>query len=501
MSKPPQHPLNDSPSLPATLEAILDAVAVPVPAATLRALAGVSLRDRAVSAQALGRVGAYEQESFLRRGGAPRFSWVLQPNGVAASPRIWARGSWRLSRRILSEDAVMGWSVVLAMFLAEQMTGEDDWTRSALSKVAMEAAARVLGPIALYPPGTREEWLELRRKLAPHQHPMGPGSTTGAQDAAARALEGHGLTEFSLFFGVREVDAAAGEELPPRLRIDRGNEGGTPFEVLVMNKAAGNERLGRDVVAYIQEWGWLADRLSRAPSFEEYAEQWKVDLATVRGRNDQFARLFVTEETPERIWNLLWSGEMQRSIVRLMGRLVVESDRPPTVINHFVNCLISELRGQGELLSEVAMRIATFEEREAPPPRREMRRFFALCERARIWSAQVLVGAGEPELAEGLLSIESVLENASAAYAEQALGHYRRQLPKGPGRELLLGTQKALRIAATLDALAPPPNATPYLQGVEWAAKALAKAAAKELRQLNLIGEARATVKALEWVR
>jgi len=147
------------------------------------------------------------------------------------------------------------------------------------------------------------------------------------------------------------------------------------------------------------------------------------------------------------------------------------------------------------------MGITTFEEHGTPSAGRELRRFFALCERARIWSAQALVGAGEPELAEGLLSIESVLDDASAGYVEQALGHYRRQLSEGgPFRELLLGAQKALRVAATLNSLEPPARTAPYLSGVEWAAKALAQGRKKELKQLNLIGEAKATVRALEVV-
>jgi hypothetical protein len=492
---------DDRTSLPSAIEAVLDAVQVPVPAATLRVLAGLSLPDREVTPQALGRVGSYEQESFVRRHSGPRFSWVLHPDGQAASPRIWARGSWRLSRRIITEDVVPGWSVVLANFLVEQMLGEDEQVRMALAGVSMEAAARVLGPIALHPPGTQETWLKLRESLAALQHPTGPASTTGEQDAAAKRLEDSGLTAFSLHFGTRGHGAPLSETMPPRLRIERDGEDGIPFDVMVMRKAGSDHELGREVIAYIQEWGWLVDHLNRNPSFEEYAERWKVDMPTVRARNDRFAQIFPTEETPERIWNLLWSAARGEGFVRLMGLPVIERVTRRTVINTFSNCLISELREQGEVAAEVAHTVTRFEEDEEPPAGREQRRFFALCERARLWSARSLVACGDTTSAAGLLSIESVTEEASAAYVEQELGRYRRELPEGPARDLLLRSQKALRVATTLDSMNPPADTEPFRDGVEWAAKALAQAASKELAELNLIGEARATVKALEVVR
>lgn len=486
------------PSLPATLEAVLDTIGVPLPTSALRVIAAAALRDREVTPQGLGRIAAYEQESFRRRpGGAPRFSWGLLPNGAAATPRIWARGGWRLSRRIVTEDAIGNWAVTLAIFLAEQMATGDDRTRKALAKVALEEVSRALGPIAVYEQGSRPEWVELKANLARHQHPIGPEAPTVEQTAAANELEARDLTPYSLFFGASEVSPGPSEDLPNRLRLARPGEG-TPFDRLVMDKAGEDEALGREVLAYVQEWGWLVDKLGRSPSFGEYAERWQTDLATVRERNNQFAALFPSEETPERIWNMLWSGELGRgSFVRLVGRDVVEDERSPSVINRFVNSLVFELREEPQLAQEVLAQIATFEETGVTESGRELRRFFALGERARIWCAQALVAEGESDQAEGLLSIESVIDERSAAYVEQALGHYRRQLPEGPSRELMLGAQKALGVAATLDALDPPPNMTPYVQGVEWAAKALAQARSPKLRQLNLAGEARATVRAL----
>lgn len=494
-----QHP-GKPPSLPVTLEAILDAIGVPLPTAALRAIAAAALRDRNVTPQGLGRVAAYEEESFRRRrDGAPRFSWVLEPNGIAASPRIWARGGWRLSRRILTEDAVGNWTVQLAIHLAGQMAEGDEWTRELLRKIALEATGRVLGPIGVYGSGSREEWVDFKAELVKRQHPMGPEAPTVEQTAAAEDLEAQNLTPFSRFFGVEEAVPVGSGELPVRLRLARPGEG-LPFDRLVLERAGEDEKLGREVLAYIQEWGWLVDHLERSPSFEEYAERWQTDLAAVRERNGRFASLFPGEETPERIWNLLWSGDTSDSFIRLIGREVVEDERSPSVISRFVDALVFELKQAPQLAQEVLVQIATFEESGPTDPGRELRRFFALAERARLWCAQALFMAQEPELAQGLLSIESVVDERSAAYAEQALGHYRRQLPEGSPREFILYAQKALRVAATLAALDPPPNATPYLTGVEWAAKALALARGSELRQINLVGEAKATVRALDAV-
>jgi hypothetical protein len=493
--------LPNGPSLPATLEAILDTIAVPLPSGALRAIAAAALRDRDVTPQAIGRVAAYEEESFRRRrDGAPRFSWVLQATGIAASPRIWARGIWRLSRRLLTEDAVENWNVTLAVFLAEQMVVGDDWTREKLGSTALEAASRVLGPIAVYGQGSQEEWDDLKVGLAQHQHPMGPEAPTIEQSAAATDLENHSLTPFSLFFGLDDTPPKPNVELPTRLRIARPGEG-VPFDHLVMSKSRDDELAGREVLAYIQEWGWLVDSLGRSPSLHEYAERWRTDLATARSRNDQFALLFPSEETPERLWNLLWSSDgAERGFIRLLGQKVVEDEKAPSVINRFTSALVMELGEEPQRAKEVLGRIATFEESGLTDPGRELRRFFALCERTRIWSAQALVAAKEPELAEGLLSIESVIEEDTAGYAEQALGRYRRQTPEGPSRELLLCAQKALRVAATLDAMKPPPSTGVYLQGVEWAAKALGLARKPQLRAINLEGEARATVRALNSV-
>lgn len=485
-------------SLPAALAAALDAVQVPIPAAALRALAAAAVPQQNVTAERLGRIAAYEEETVLRSRKAPRFCWVLAEDGVAPSPRIWARGEWRLARRLMTEDAAPRWNVALAMLLAGQMASGTDGAREELHKVAAEAAGRVLGPIAMYPPGSREEWAEIQRAIAPHQHPLGPAGTSHAQDEAAKRLETQ-LTSYNLYFGVGEHLIPRGEDHPPRLRLAHETEPGTPFDELVLSKL-GESADAREVLAYIQEWDRLSDELGRTPSISDYAARWRVDVPTAQRRNAIFQAAFPTEETPDRLLRLLWSGmPFTGGFVRLLGRPVVETDVLPTVTNHFVNSLAFALRDDPALGSAVYRASATFEARDSCPSR-ELRRFFALCDRAfRMWSAQALIGAGATASLQGLLSIGAIYDERSAGYAEQMLGEYRRALPAGPGRQLLLGTQQALRAAATLDALNPPPSTAPYLLGVQWAAKALAEAKAPEI-PLDLVEEAGEATRMLDSV-
>jgi len=486
--------------LPKTLEVILDSVGVPIPAGTMRALAAAALPERQVTAEALGRVAAYAEESFLRTREAPRFAWVIDPDGVAPKPRIWARGTWRLARRIRTEEAVGMWQAALAHHLCDRMIQGNELEREKLAEAALEAVARVLGPIAIHLPGDVEHWLSWRTHLAPvANHPVGRAHPFATQTSAETRLKAQGFTPFALFFGAGDTVFSQSEELPAGLRLSHPTEEGKPFDEVVLVKAEGNRALARDVLAYIQEWGEMVDREDADPSLEAYAERWRVDLATAQVRNELFQSLFPNELTPRRIWRLLWDADSARSVARLVGKKVMESELPPTVVNHFFNCLADALRGTPALGAAVMRGTAAFEERDELPPARELRRFFALCEQARLWSAQALVAADESALAAGVLSLEPVFEQSVAAYDEIQLGEYLKQLRKGPARELLRHAQRAMRVAATLDVLNPPPSTAPYLSGVQLAAQALAEAASEDLR-IDLVAEATKAVRALQAV-
>ena len=469
-----------------------------MPAATLRTVAAATLPDRQVTSEALGRIAHYAEESFLRQREAPRFAWVINPDGTAPSPRIWAHGSWRLSRRILTEDAIEHWTEVLAMFLCTTMINASAQAREILAPTALEAVSRVLGPRALHLPGTREDWSALAAELAPHQHPTGPAQTLSSQDQAAKRLEVQEFAPFSLYFGVGETVLTKTDELPPSLRLAHSAESGIAFDELVLERAGGDRALAREVVAYLQEWGLLADEHGGEADLRAYAQRWQVDLATARERNEQFRGVFPSEETPRRIWRLLWGAAAAPpgSVPRLISLPVVESGLPPTVINHFTNCLADELRETPALGARVVKAIATFEESGDPPAGRELRRFYSLCERVRLWAAQALAGAGEPDQAIGLLSIEAIVDEQSAAFAEEEIGAHRRGLPAGPHRNLLRDAQRTLRVAAALYALEPPATTTPYLPGVQLAAKTLSQTRSEDLT-IDTVKEAVAAVRAL----
>ncbi|HEX5928255.1 MAG TPA: hypothetical protein VFY48_02580 [Solirubrobacterales bacterium] len=487
-------------TLPKTLEAILDSVGVPVPAGALRAMAAAALPDRNVTSEALGRVAAYAEGAYLRSRTAPRFAWVIDPDASAPKPRIWARGTWRLARRIRTEEAVSMWQAVLAHHLCERMVEGSEAEREMLGPVALEAVARVLGPRAMHLPGGTGEWASIRSQLTPlANHPLGRAHPFTSQMNAEGRLEAQGFSLYALYFGAGETVVASGSGLPTGLRLPHPAEEGTPFDQLVLEKADRDPKLAREVLAYLQEWGEMVDREDADPGLDAYAERWRVDLPTARARNELFRSLFPGERTPQRIWRLLWDPSPGRSVARLIGREVVVGELPPTVVNHFVNCLADAMRGNSPLGAEVMRETVTYEEGGELPASRELRRFFALCEQARLWSAQALVAAGEPELAAGALSLEPVFEQSVAAFNEVQLGRYRKQLPKGPARELLRYAQRALRVAATLDALDPPPSTAPYLSGVQLAAQALAVAASEELA-IDLVAEAGKVVRALQAV-
>lgn len=487
-------------SLPTTLVMILDAVQVPLPSATLRALASAALPDRQVTPEALGRIAAYTEESYLKTRDTPRFAWVLDPDGKAAKPRIWARGTWRLSRRIRTQEAVGHWSVVLANDLCRRMTegGEDE--RELLAPAALEAVGRVLGPRAMHLPGPREEWQMLARQVALLQHPTGPAHPLSGQTAAESELQARDLTPYGLFFGIREAGRSQAGEAPPDLRLPVPGEAGTPFDEIVLARAGGDHSRTREVLAFIQEWSVLSDDLGEEPTLAAYAERWRTDLETARFRNEQFRSLFPTETSPRRVLALLWEAGSNESFPRLLGKELIQSELPPTVITHFVTILADRMRDRPALGSRVMAELTGFENQAPARAGGEQRRFFALCEQLRLWCARALVAAGEPQRAAGALSLEPIFDESSAAYAQAMIGEYRRELAAGPNRQLLVNAQRALRVAATLDALNPPPDAAPFLEGVTFAAAALAEAGHEEV-QIDLATEARNTVRMLEAIQ
>jgi hypothetical protein len=156
-----------------------------------------------VTAEQLGRLAAYQREDFLRTRYPPELCWALAPDGTATNPRWWARGQWRLQRRILTDDARPIWLAILAerlcLDLAERPDGRDD----AIVSLALGTIARVTGGHYFDVPASREGWLALRREVyEPNTGVFAnlTGATTSQYDAEAR-LHADGLSGFELLFG------------------------------------------------------------------------------------------------------------------------------------------------------------------------------------------------------------------------------------------------------------------------------------------------------------
>lgn len=478
------------------MEQVLAEAAVPLTTAVMRTLASV-LREEDVSAERMGRVASFERENFLKSRQPPRLCSAIFPDGTAPAKRIWARGDWRLARRVIAPDSESAWLASAGIYVCNLILdhGLED---ERLGPLAHELAARSIGPIAAYFPGSVQQWEELRRAL--RQLPVGPGVATHTreQGAAEVSLQGAELTPFSLYFGL-EAPAGILSGHPPReLRLAVGNEpGSAPFDELVRRQADEPE-LARNALAYVEAFGRQLDELGRPPSLEEFAERWKVDLTTATSERNNFASLFPREEDPAAISQMLWSGVGSGAglFTRLLSVPVVRTEGFPTVIGQFITCIADELSSP---VGVAAMTEAMIFEEQPALPEREISRFFALCARAvDVWCADALDAMDDEVSLLGLRSLETVTEERTAAYTERLLDEYRLANGKKPGSDVLLATQKALRVAASLRRLNPPTSTVPYLDGIRWAGKALV--AAQRQLDLDIVAETKRTVQRLDAV-
>src|ERR1039458_6530711 len=79
----------------------------PIPTDAVRVI--LNDRGRAVTAEHLGRLAAYEREMWLRTLSPPALCSVIDADAVAIRPRWWALGDWRLQRRIMADDVRPIW--------------------------------------------------------------------------------------------------------------------------------------------------------------------------------------------------------------------------------------------------------------------------------------------------------------------------------------------------------------------------------------------------------
>ena len=99
-------------SLAAAVIELLDDYQCPISTQAVRVI--LTARGRPVPAERLSRLAAYQREDFERTKMPPELCWTLTPDAVAVTPRWWARGQWRLMRRIQTNDVMPIWYVMLA---------------------------------------------------------------------------------------------------------------------------------------------------------------------------------------------------------------------------------------------------------------------------------------------------------------------------------------------------------------------------------------------------
>jgi hypothetical protein len=318
-------------SLTHTLAEVLADFQVPVPTPIMRVVAS-ERRGEVVKPERLSRLAAAQSEKYLRDRLPPLLCHAIDPHGIPAKPRIWARGEWPLSLRIMTPDVLEDWQRAWAIALCTEMIHRLPRSES-IARVALEAVARSLGPKAAYLPGGIEQWQRFRAELSERLPGPGLRNPTRQQQQAARALEEHQppISPSDLYFGIKTgAITAPMPAYPKSLRLPVAGETSTPFEVVVGRRLAGDEKRTRELLAYIQGWAHLFEDLGRAPTTAEFADHWRFDLASVHADEELFAAAFPEEQSPEPIVRLLNDG-LPRSgqLVWMMGIPVVEIDPTP----------------------------------------------------------------------------------------------------------------------------------------------------------------------------
>jgi hypothetical protein len=182
-----------------------------------------------------------------------------------------------------------------------------------LGHVALEAVARVLGPVAACLPGSAEEWSGFAQHIRVEHPDPDVTALTSQQSSAEQILQdpGSGLSPVSLYFGLQPTETLEGAPANPRkLRLPQQGERGRPFDRIVVQRFAGNEQEAQHLLADLQAWSLLYDRAGRPPTSAEYAEQWRDPLPMVGIHEARFAAAFPEEgdHGPERIVRLLDQG-------------------------------------------------------------------------------------------------------------------------------------------------------------------------------------------------
>lgn len=147
---------------------LLDDYQCPIPTQAVRVI--LTARGRPVPAERLGRLAAYQRQDFERTRMAPELCWTVMPDGAAVTPRWWARGHWRLLRRIHTDDVVPIWYATLATHLCHDLANQRGIPDPHLASLALAAANAALWDRRTFElPAAKEDWLSIYQGVyAPH---------------------------------------------------------------------------------------------------------------------------------------------------------------------------------------------------------------------------------------------------------------------------------------------------------------------------------------------
>ena len=95
----------------------------------------------------------------------PPLCSTLEPDGTATNPRWWARGDWRLQRRILTDDVKPIWIATLAERLCIDLAERPDGRDVAIINLTLGAVAQITGGRYFDVPISRDEWIDLRKEV------------------------------------------------------------------------------------------------------------------------------------------------------------------------------------------------------------------------------------------------------------------------------------------------------------------------------------------------
>jgi hypothetical protein len=477
----------------------LEELQVPAPVSALLALASIG-RDGLIPTERTGRIIDYERERYFKTREVPRLAIGLAPDGTAAKPAHLGLGTWRLARRLIVADAAVGQAATLGIRLCERAVRLDPDHAAMLHTATRRAADVVLGRTAVDRPlTTRQEWELLRSELLAARPGGGADAITVQQHEVEKRLHNAQLSGAALYFGAA-IPVGRTESLGG-LRLPLPGEAAMPFDDLVRSRAPDSE-VAREILAFVEEWGRVADEREGTVTVGEVAEHWRVPDSEVDRRLELFRAFFPTIADPSSIWKVLWDGAAATqtrgptaSFVRLSSVAVIESERPD-LRQYFLSSL-RDLAGESfgpeiEAVQE-ALPPAWREDR----PRPSVTALYAVSDFAlHRWVAAVLAQR-EPDggvLLAGLHALGSISDRASAARAETWLGSVRRHL--GDDRLPLMFAQRCLRECKDLVPDERLRNTTRLHGGIFFAAASLAFAA-RAVPELDIAAECAIALAAL----